>query len=477
MNSSNLSIAFKTMKQDCENRSEASLKFYNAVRKEILGPLNTALKEQENRIKEINKLAKANEQKYSEIKYQTESEHLKYTKTIKELDENIAGYDSMKDKKDFSEDKKTKLISKINQLLKEAKDCEKAYRMMVYQAKETRIDYIKGMELALDMYQKEEEERILIVKNTFLTLLSKEQALNLARSEKIESRIESINKLSKEAEIESILKKIDPKIKQVDEIQYKKVHAKSEGILQKFDSYYSKGGAVTPFNFEAARLSISTGIDEEIDEKTQELTITIKKALSHCWEAKGLTPAEKEQFKDVMKDKTARKLFCECMNYYRKQGLFSMTHKGFSCVADLLLSCFIPQIEKDMDIENALMLIILSETFYVEQKNIEGGTDRIFIQQAISEAKLFHNEEFWAKVLDCPLGKSNASEKVDEETAEEKAYREASEVFAKLGTYAHNMLQFNLEKAFVEKLIFQYATKKGLSKQYVDAIQVFYKNL
>eukprot|EP01022_Parablepharisma_sp_SALTPOND_P010509 TRINITY_DN1433_c0_g1_i1.p1 TRINITY_DN1433_c0_g1~~TRINITY_DN1433_c0_g1_i1.p1 ORF type:complete len:658 (+),score=76.04 TRINITY_DN1433_c0_g1_i1:2503-4476(+) len=469
--SSTLGEAFMALKSDCVTKSEASYKYYCAVRKEILNPLNAAIKEQETRLKEIWKVAKSNRKTFENKKTQLEEEHLKYAKAVKEVDECIAGYDSMKEKKDFTEDKKAKLTVKVNQALKDCKEAEKAYRGIVYATKEARADYIRATGLVLDMYQKEEEERVQTVKKTLLDMLEKEKQLNGLRGDKLEERVVAVEKIMKELEVEGVVKKLEPNGKGVEDITFKKVTSKFEGLLQKFDTYYTKGGPMTPFNFEAARLSLSTGIDEDVDEKTQETTNALRKILSHCWEAKGLSNSEKERFNDIVKDRSSRKLFCECLNQYRKQGIFSMSPKAFSYVAGLLYE-LMSHIEADADIDSALSVIILSQTFYCEQKNLDGNLDRIYLQQAISKHRYFHNEEFWAKALDVPLNKSGEAVEVENESEEEKAFREANEIFVKLGTYAHNMLQFELDKRVVEKIIFRYAESKGLSKQYVDAIQV-----
>ena len=378
----------------------------------------------------------------------------------------------MKEKPDFTPDKNAKVKVKINQALKECKEAEKNYRGVIYAVKEAKADHVKAMGLVLDMYQKEEEERVQLIKNVLITMAGKEQELNAERGDKPDEYMEVVNKITKEAEVTKIISDIGPKDKNIEEITFKKVVSNSEAILLKFDAYYSKGGPMKPFDIEDARKSITKGVDDEVDEKSLEITNTLRKLLSHCWEAKGLSTPEKEKFKDIIKEKRSRKLFCECLNQYRKQGIFVMSQKAFSCVVELL--CFyLSQAEIETDIDSALSVIIMSQTFYFEQKAIDGTVDRVYLQQAIARHKFLNNEDFWTKVLDFPLNKDDEPTELEPESEEERTFREMNEMYVKLGTYAHNMIQFSLDKKAVERIIFTYANSNGVPQQYINAIQVF----
>ena len=68
------------------------------------------------------------------------------------------------------------------------------------------------------------------------------------------------------------------------------------------------------------------------------------------------------------------------------------------------------------------------------------------------------------------------SKLTSDETLEEKKFRKDNETFGKLGGYAHNMIQFELSKEFIEDIIFTYAHKKKLPKNYSDFIHVYLLN-
>ena len=148
-NSSTVGEAFKALKHDSMIKAEAAQKYCSGLRKDILVPLNTNLLEQKNHLKEIGKIARSNEKKFEDKKTQVEEERGRYCKLIKDLDDCIESYEAQREKKDFNEEKKTKLTLKINQMLKDCKESEKLYKGSVYAAKEARSDYIKGMVLSV----------------------------------------------------------------------------------------------------------------------------------------------------------------------------------------------------------------------------------------------------------------------------------------------------------------------------------------
>ncbi len=325
--------------------------------------------------------------------------------------------------------------------------------------------------MVLDMFQKEEQDRINQLRNLFLIYMEKDAGLNVARGEKTAAYTEAVKKISAETEVGRIISDMRTTENSVEDIPFKKMSSRSEAILQKFDSYCAKGGPMSAFNFESARLSASTGVDEDMDEKTQEITSAMKKILNHCWDAKDPSALDHEKFKEYIKDKKGRKIFGECMNQYRKQGIFSMSPHAYSAVAELIYY-IISQIEKEEDIDCALSVIILSQTFYCDQKNPEGGVDRVYLQQSILKHPYWKNEEVWVRALEVPLDTGESASDHADESEEERLFREANEAFVKLGTYAHNMVQFEVDRKVVEKVIFGYAANKQLSKQYVDAIKV-----
>lgn len=305
-----------------------------------------------------------------------------------------------------------------------------------------------------------------------LKALSIEKELSGLREGKLKEREEVVARVDAEDEIERIIKMLDPKDNKVEEIKFVKVPCKSEAILQKFDLYYTCGGAVGPFDFESARQAIISGIDTGMDKETQEQKNALQKILGACWEIEpNLPPQEVQQFDEIVKSQSGRKLFCECFNVFRKKGLFSLSHKAYALVSKLLY-IFANHVWENSDFTNVAPVIILSETFYTLQVDRNGLASRVYLQDALSKHPCFKSQAFWNALITHPLN-GEMQKPAEVEPLEERKFREMHEVFSKLGAHAHNMLQFGMEKQLVEEIIFKHAKDNSLSEYYKNAIQVW----
>jgi len=441
------------------------------MRKEVLDPLNEALGLLDNHLKDIMKSIRNNRRKFTDRAMATEEAYSNYNKAINSLDEILANYNLLITKRTITQEEKSRYNATINQALKVCKDSEVKYKEKFYEGKDVRIDYVNALKLAVDVSKKEEDQRINALKKAMLKILRCEQELDSKREDKTEEKIKLVGSIEQNNEIIDTINKIGTLEEGVENITFKKPKTNSEALLKKFDDFYAKSGSTVAFNYENAVKSIQTGVDEGIDEKTQEITKTFNKCISACWDGKGISAADTDLFNDLMKDKTNRKLFSESMNQYRRNGIFSMSTNGYKHVSALFKNAA-NAIEAAGDIKAAKNLIILSETYYYEQKGTE-GSDRIYLQQTLIKHKYFRSEEFWKQIIEEPFEEEVKQE--EEETEEEKYMREINEVFSRLGTYAHNMLQFEIDKKVVETIILGYADKKKLPKTYKDAIQVVFE--
>ncbi len=211
---------------------------------------------------------------------------------------------------------------------------------------------------------------------------------------------------------------------------------------------------------------------EEVLKKLKEVPTEVKRdmtrMMSKCWDEKDLTPQDKDKFRDYVKEKSGRIAFCESVNEYRKNGLFSMRTKAYAKVTELMLYV-LNQLTKEDDLDVAQRLLILSQTFYKEEKTGEGDMEKVFLQQSVQKHPFWHNPEFWAKVIRAPM---NTEERPPiGETEEERKAREETEEFVKASTYALNMVNFEVDQKVLDQVILPYAISKGVSKRHLDLIK------
>jgi len=441
--------------------------------KEVLKSLKDLLSKQKLLLEDAKTDIRMSQRVFLESKKQMNKDYLKYKSEMEKMDETIRGYEDSIDKLEFTNERKNTVLVCINESLKNCKESEKTYKIHFFKAKEARADYIKKLKQEARKVQEMEETRIELLKTNLMEMLNEEEELNIKRDIKLDESKETISKLNKDIEIQSIIKNFNIESKTIEDIEFRKVTVKANEILKKFDAYYTRGGNPTPFDFEAARNAVLTGIEEGKDKRTHEFENTFATILDHCWNDKDIDSLKLKQYKEIIKDKDARKIFFECLNHYRKNGIFCMSIKAFSVLSNLLHE-LLTVIEATNDIECALSLIILSQTYYYEQKEAHRESIRIYLQERIVKHSLFQGREFWQQVLEQPLSKHAASSISEDETTEERKYRLENELFIRAATYAHNMLQFKHSKEVVEDTIFAYVKKCNLSEAYINSIKVMF---
>jgi len=469
--SSALGEVFKSLKADCLRSSNASANYCNEL-KEIIKSLKDLLQNQKKALEDAQDIVRQNQRDFHVRKKKTHYSYMEYKKAMERMDENVAGYEESVEKHEFTTERKAQVIVHINDSLKNCKETERTYRIEIYRAKEVRNTYIRMIKNVLREVQKAEEDRIEILKNSAMKVMEEEEILTSAKNVKLEEGKNAVRKIEKDVEIQSIINSFNCENKEVEDILFKKVPIKAKEILDKFDTYHTRGGKQAPFDFQAARHSVLTGIKEGKDKRTQDIENNFAQILDLCWNDKDTDPAKMKEYKELIKDKAARKIFCECLNHYRKEGIFCMSFKAFSILTYLLRE-LLNIVETANDIDCALSLMILSQTYYCEQKELDKESARIYLQQEIAEHNLFKKREFWEQVLAQPLNENVVDSEGNKETVEEKKYRLENEVFVKAGTYAHNMLQFKLNRGLVEDIVFTFARSHNLSEQYMKSIEVF----
>ena len=463
----------KSLKADCNHKAELAKKFVDEVSADILEPLHVLLVEHKALQKKTDSTWHGVESTYHEKKVHLEHVKANYFASYKALDEGILAYDSNTDKSKMSPEKKIRLNQKITQLLVNCKTREKEYMNNVYGTKDARLEYIKGLSYLLDKHQRFEEDRLELIKDKLRLFYLKSIELSTKRKEVEESYTKSVEKISKELEVSAIISKIASEPRKIEEIVFTRATTKYEDILKRFDSMYSKGEPISSFNFEETRIALQSPERDDSNSApgSGASPRLLKKVLSDCWSSTETAAGKMSEFKEIIKTPLGRRHFCECLNHYRTQGLFSMPTKAFTFAAKLL-SSVLDETHKTDDVDCALRILILSQTYYTEITGKSGKLDRVYLQQSIQTHPIWVGKEFWEKAIRASIQEDKDTQVSHKETSEERGLRLQSLVFGKLGTFAHNMIQFGIDKAIVETAIFSHAKENSLSPELIDALHV-----
>jgi len=143
--STSLYSALQAIKDDCTDKSKAAKSYSEQVVKEVISPLKELLSTQIATQKSINAKWKSNFKIFDDKKLQVAAAQGKYAKCFAEFDEATANYEKTRELKDITEEKKTRMVQKINQILVSCKEAEKTYKALVYSAKELKEEYSKAL--------------------------------------------------------------------------------------------------------------------------------------------------------------------------------------------------------------------------------------------------------------------------------------------------------------------------------------------
>jgi len=466
----------QTIKDDFIEKSKNAHKYYTEINNEIIMPLNELMQENINAQKTLELKWKNAYGVYENKRSKVDIAYAEYMQTFTEFEKNMEMFD--KKGSELAPDKKDRITKRINKMLLKWKESEKNYKQQISLSREANKTFQENIAEILSEYQKIEENRVEKIKNCLEIYYKKENSyrpyVTLSSHELV------INQISKEFEISLIINEIS-KIKHISLIEdppFNRAVSKYNKILQKFEDYYIKGLPIDDFPLENARMSPTNLLSTEpLNEKEQIMQNSIINAVASSWDGNVLQPSELEAFKENMKEIKGRKFFAEALNLYRKNGIFSMKETGFSLIINLLCIA-LDKIEKDLDIENALNLMILSQTFYCEKvmpasAGVESKTEKMYLQSGIQHYEFWRKKELWEKAIEILINEELQNTQILKESNEDKDIRISNIIFAKLGTVGHNMLIFGVSKEITEEIILNYAKLKNLSESQQNFLKVF----
>ena len=153
------------------------------------------------------------------------------------------------------------------------------------------------------------------------------------------------------------------------------------------------------------------------------------------------------------------------LNNIRAAGKFKIGKQSFTQLGNIM-RYLVDKISEDKDFESMRYLLIMCQTYFFINKNNE----KFYLVRYIENHQLFQSEEFWefyfSDSIFQEIEKQNKSEEPENETAAEKDKRFSNIVFSKLLSIAHNMMEFQIDKKKIQKLISVFA------KQYSVDIQL-----
>lgn len=310
----------------------------------------------------------------------------------------------------------------------------------------------------MESFQKLEEDRItktkaIVEKYIILSLNPQIHSDNIKQV----NLKELIEKISVEGEIKKMIELCKIMQKETEDIQVISTPEIIEEAYKVFAKYISDIPKPQP--------ALHSDHPPLLDPKLEEKYFLLNKILVNCWDSNKLSEIEKESFKEIIKSKQGRKIFGDSLNHFRKKSLFSLSETAYELMRELINNV-LDYIIKEDDIENALVILIQSQTYYTCKKDSAGKNQKIYLNEGITKHPLWKQRKFWMTAFETPI---NEEERMDVSISKEE---KDILIFTKISTFIINMVDCGISKEDIEDMVFTFVKHKGLATNYQLTLQV-----
>jgi len=181
----------------------------------------------------------------------------------------------------------------------------------------------------------------------------------------------------------------------------------------------------------------------------------------------NLTPITDEELKILesgLKKKEYRLVFLQRLNNYRATGNFIMPQKEYEIIGNFfkLIADYINE-EENKDIESTRFLLIISQTFYLQDEN--NKNNKKYLQLYIKGHKLFSDKKFWKAYIENSLKEEIEKLDIMVKKSNGKIKRSYNDIcFAHILPFSDNMAEFGMPKEVLLDIIEPFYEKYNLTE-------------
>ena len=200
---------------------------------------------------------------------------------------------------------------------------------------------------------------------------------------------------------------------------------------------------------------------------TIKLLSNIKKEYTEKEEL-NITQNELDLIESLLEKRCNRIVFLHKLNKFRALGNYMVTKVLYSIISKYFIK-ILNFIKKDYDAFPAKNVIVLSQTYYMIEKE-----EKIYIQEDIKEHEIFKDNKFWENLFNFFMNKEiqklRKSFDLNEEKSDEKSHYNKL-AFGQIMTICNNMLEFGYNKDDIYKFIKQKIKHYNLDEISISSIK------
>ena len=415
--------------------------------------------------------------KYNDSRVILEKNKSKYYQSIKAAEMSLKSSKSMKVKNiDNSHESLVtiqKLEDKSKELLNEAKKNYDKYIASLKEANRNREESIERQKQIIKLYQALEEKDGEVISNLLKIIYNKKVENYQIETDflaEMDSTIKLINVPNDNKIITKIYNSRDKPDEVIPLVQYE----------PQIDFEKASNTEDYKINHEVIKAmktvfpDIMPSFDLEKESQKQELRELSKKIFVTNI---PFNPDEKKKLLAYLEEKWSQTYFLIYLSKQRTKGKFARTQKLVRDLADIL-NLILQSAEKRNDYEAAKNCIILSQTYYYDEKDKEGNVRKKYLIEFILDYQWLRSPQFWRGIIEENIiaeAKKFMSLNPKEPDLFNKDRKESCDrlsniCFSQLLPYANNMKEFFVDDRLIVKVIDEFVEKYQIQKEFADTI-------
>ena len=415
--------------------------------------------------------------RYNDSRVTLEKNKSKYYQSIKAAEMSLKSSKSMKVKNiDNSHENLAtiqKLEDKSKELLYEAKKNYDKYIASLKEANRNREESIERQKQIIKLYQALEEKDGEVISNLLKIIYNKKVENYQIETDflaEMDSTIKLINVPNDNTIITKIYNSRDKPDEVIPLVQYE----------PQIDFEKASNTEDYKINHEVIKAmktvfpDIMPSFDLEKESQKQELRELSKKIFVTNI---PFNPDEKKKLLAYLEEKWSQTYFLIYLSKQRTKGKFARTQKLVRDLADIL-NLILQSAEKRNDYEAAKNCIILSQTYYYDEKDKEGNVRKKYLIEFILDYQWLRSPQFWRGIIEENIiaeAKKFMSLNPKEPDLFNKDRRESCDrlsniCFSQLLPYANNMKEFFVDDRLIVKVIDEFVEKYQIQKEFADTI-------
>jgi len=415
--------------------------------------------------------------KYNDSRVILEKNKSKYYQSIKAAEMSLKSSKSMKVKNiDNSHESLVtiqKLEDKSKELLNEAKKNYDKYIASLKEANRNREESIERQKQLIKLYQTLEEKDGEIISN-LLKIIYNKKVENYQIETDFLAEMDSTIKLINIPNDNTIITKIYYSRDKPDEI-IPLVQYEPQIDFEKASN--TEDYKINHLIIKAMKTvipDIMPSFDLEKEDQKQEMRELSKKIFVTNI---PFNPEEKKKLLAYLEEKWSQTYFLIYLSKQRTKGKFARTQKLVRDLAEIL-NLILQSAEKRNDYEAAKNCIILSQTYYYDEKDKEGNVRKKYLIEFILDYKWLRSPGFWRGIIEENIiseakkfmSLNPKDPDLFNKDRKESCDRLSNICFSQLLPYANNMKEFFVDERLIVKVIDEFVEKYQIQKEFADTI-------